>query len=96
MERAILSGYSALMGFYPPKAEGTDEAASYAADPPFKVRDKERILRQLGGDFALPHGFTAIPLVNNHQEKFGIFSQNCPYVHARLGEILKTSAAFAE
>ena len=72
------------MGFYPPNAQNDDDAAIYAADPPFMVRDRERIMRQLGGDFSLPDGFTAISLVNNRQEKFCIDRENCPYVQARL------------
>lgn len=84
------------MGFYPPNAKGEEEAAYYSADPPFKVRDKERILRQFGGDFALPYGFTAVPLLNNDHEEFGILLKNCPYAQKRYYEILLDPAMFAE
>ena len=84
------------MGFYPPSAQDKDDAAIDAADPPFMVRDKERIVSQLGGNFSLPHGFTAIPLVNNNQKKVNVFHQNCPYIQARFHELLKNAASFTE
>ena len=71
------------MGFYPPKGENeaiiADAVRQADPDPPFMVRDKEAILRELGKN-SLPLDFTAIPMMNNSIERFTLLYNGCPFV----------------
>ena len=87
------------MGFYPPKGENetkiTNAASQADPDPPFVVRDKEAILQDLGKS-SLPLDFTAIPIMNNHIERFAIFSDRCPFAHKKKTEILSDPDTFID
>jgi len=69
VERTITSGYSEIMGLYPPHesrpprlTEGQRDALeSGRSAPPFKVRDENIINPKLKWR-ALPNGFTSIPV----------------------------------
>ena len=63
-------------------------------NPPFVVRDKDNILRQLG-DFTLPYGFTAMPVMNSNG-KVSFFTNYCPFVYMHIEEAFRDPDTFSE
>ena len=90
VNRTMQSGYSELMGLYPPgKGDRltpamTDVLASTSA-PPFNVRDAAQISAQLGS-YALPNGFVqvAISEFNNRDIHDDVSTDGCSYIN-RVG-----------
>ena len=70
MNRTLQSGYSELLGLYPPKEGGAERLSKGMVKnlekgvglPPFKVREVEKINTDLGFA-ALPDDFTAVPIL---------------------------------
>ena len=97
--RTIQSGYSELMGMYPPgEANGAEKlqdthVASFAegkAAPPFKVRDYSKINTDLGHS-ALPNDFTseAIFLRMGYDVHDDIRSHGCHHIKRENRDRLK-------
>ena len=89
VNRTIQSGYSELMGLYPPGKSGaellTKGMAKNIDNPkmlPFKVRDAKTINSQLGFA-ALPNDFTAMPifLYMNEDLNDDASTYGCPYIN---------------
>lgn len=69
VNRTLTSGYSELMGLYPPGTGGAKKLTNQeleqlkgVAKPPFVVRNAAQVNRSLGSS-ALPHDLTSIPIV---------------------------------
>lgn len=81
------SGYSEMMGLYPPgKGEKLTHAQVEAitngpARTPFQIRDIDRLNSELG-DEALPAGFQAVEIFvfNNNDVQDDVASVGCPYI----------------
>merc|ERR1712051_240248 len=51
------------------------------ANPPFNIRDTNKVNQELGSD-ALPHGFTAIPVMTFDRYNINdIRTDNCPFIN---------------
>lgn len=81
------SGYSELMGLYPPGAglrltPAMIEAVSGVAAPPFKVRDAAAISESLG-DEALPQAYVQIPITefNNNDINDDVSTDGCNFIN---------------
>ena len=90
VNRTIQSGYSELMGLYPPGVSGAEPLtrgmAKNIRNPkftPFKVRDADKINDQLGFA-ALPHEFAAVPILlfMNEDLHDDASTKGCPYINA--------------
>lgn len=73
VNRTMVSGYSELMGMFPPQSKQSEELTSAqvkavqsdgAGAPPFKVRDQSQLNKALGSN-PLPEGFTQLPIFNH-------------------------------
>lgn len=69
VNRTLTSGYSELMGIYPPGLSGAPQLTTQeqnqlnsVAAPPFKVRNSKQVNERLGS-YALPRDYTAVPIV---------------------------------
>lgn len=91
VNRTMQSGYSELMGLYPPQFGGNsdlltkkqvDGLASGFGLPPFKVSKAAEINFDLGF-VALPHDFTAVPIrvYNNDDIHDDCSTSGCPYIN---------------
>ena len=79
------SGYSELMGLYPPgKGDQLTDLMKAAVMPslPFNVRDAPRINEELGSD-ALPDRAVAVPIFvfNNFDILDDVSYDGCPYIN---------------
>ena len=85
--RTMQSGYSELMGLYPPGAgQRLTKAQLHLMStprgaPPFNVRDMDRINKELG-DMALPNAFVQVPLTqfNNDDIQDDVSYDGCQYI----------------
>lgn len=86
VNRTMQSGYSELMGLYPP-GQGdrlTDEMVeAVTASLPFNVRGASQVQAELGSD-ALPNGVAAVPIFvyNNADILDDVSYDGCPYINA--------------
>lgn len=87
VNRTMQSGYSELMGLYPPGqgtrlTPGMVNAVHTVAAPPFKVRDAKSINDRLGSD-ALPHAYQQIPIreFNNGDIHDDVSPDGCSYIN---------------
>ena len=87
VNRTMQSGYSELMGLYPP-GKGTpltaaqlDAVTNGVARPPFKVRDAEKINEKIGLD-ALPGRPIQVPIFsyNNGDINDQVSYAGCPFI----------------
>ena len=69
LPRCIQSGYSELMGLYALENDESSSLMDTKVDVPFNVRDADTIAEKLGAQ-ALPHGLTAIPVMNTEPTNF--------------------------
>ena len=81
------SGYSELMGLYPPGAgdqltKAQRKVVEGISAPPFKVRDAGKINEEMGAD-ALPQSLVAIPVPNfeNADIHDDVGYDGCPYMN---------------
>ena len=88
MNRTIQSGYSELMGLYPPSRPVPMPAAQMKAvgsegvsRPPFGIRDLDRVNQDMGL-VALPHGYHAVPIIvyNNDDIHDDCSTDGCPII----------------
>ena len=86
VNRTMQSGYSELMGLYPPGpapklSDAMASALSSFSAPPFKVRDASHISEQLGSD-ALPNGYVQVPIgvYNNDDINDDVSYDGCPWI----------------
>lgn len=94
--RTIQSGYSELMGLYPPSQSSTElmtppmeEAVGTFSAPPFKVRDADAINQKLG-DKPLADDFVQIPIFEfiNNDINDDASTDGCPYIN-KVGDVRK-------
>jgi len=86
VNRTLQSGYSELMGLYPP-GSGTPltvpqvQAVKNVARPPFSVRDAEALNHKLGTD-PLPGRPVQVPIYsyNNNDVHDMVSNQGCPFI----------------
>jgi hypothetical protein len=88
VNRTIESGFSELMGLYPPGESSAPKLSNHErrmlhsrAAPPMKVRKSHKIDEELGHS-ALPNGFAAIPIVTYVDANINDYCSydGCPYV----------------
>ena len=76
--RTMQSGYSELLGLYPPSERVEQDPIAKSAylnpvtNPPFNVRDQENISASLG-NWALPNNFQSVPIFNLEPTNIGSF-----------------------
>ena len=89
VNRTMQSGYSELMGLYPPSHESPfvltpeqSEALKTISAPPFKVKDADAINEKLG-NLPLPEGFVQIAITefNNHDIHDDASTDGCPFIN---------------
>ena len=104
VNRTIQSGYSELMGLYPPGQSGAERMTSGMVesikDPrltPFKVRDADKINDQLGFA-ALPEDFTAMPILlyMNDDINDDASDDGCPYIYQVSGARASTASLWTK
>ena len=89
VNRTMQSGYSEMMGLYPPKKSGAPKLSEGMVKnfedgidlPPFKVRDAKKVNSQLGFA-ALPESFDAVEIVvfNNPDITDDSGWDGCPWI----------------
>ena len=87
VNRTMQSGYSELMGLYPPGSAPTLSQAQVeivstgVSSPPFKVRDSDAINEGLG-DFGLPNGFDQVDIAvfDNDDIHDDVSYDGCPFI----------------
>ena len=91
------------MGLYPP-GHGNhltkpmiDAVTNGVAQPPFKVRDSQKINTELGSD-ALPYGFAAVPIsvFNNDDIHDDVSYDGCPFIEDEKNARIDDDAVFAD
>ena len=89
VNRTLQSGYSELMGLYPPgaganltQAMQSAVAAGGVSAPPLGVRDAGRINEALG-EQALPFAYVQVPITeyNNHDINDDVSTDGCEYIN---------------
>lgn len=104
VNRTMQSGYSELMGLYPPGTtterlteQMVEAVESGPASPPFKVRDADQINHGLGLD-ALPNGYNAIQIsvFNNDDIRDDVSYDGCPYINTVEGARLNSDEVFGD
>mmetsp|Transcript_10832 Transcript_10832/g.13637 ORF Transcript_10832/g.13637 Transcript_10832/m.13637 type:complete len:113 (+) Transcript_10832:358-696(+) len=87
VNRTMQSGYSELMGLYPPGqgarlSSNMINAISTVAAPPFKVRDAKTLNDRLG-DEALPNAFVQVAIreFNSGDIHDDASTDGCPYIN---------------
>lgn len=101
VNRTLQSGYSELMGLYPPgKGERLSpeqaKAVSTFSAPPFRVRDADKINHELK-DAALPDYYVQIPITqyNNFDINDDVSTDGCTYINA-VGKAIEANATYWE
>ena len=91
VNRTIQSGYSELMGLYPPEQNLSEKITpamqenlrNNVAMPPFAVRNGEKINSELG-DLPLPNGYVQVDIkvFNNHDINDDVSTDGCKYINS--------------
>lgn len=103
VNRTMQSGYSELLGLFPPGNADTltdaqkENLRNGIAMPAFNVRDAERISESLG-DSALPNGYVQIPIkeYNNSDIHDDVAPNGCAYINSEGGKREYDSSIWAQ
>ena len=102
VNRTMQSGYSELMGLYPPGSgdqltQAQIKALSDVSAPPFKIRSANQINEQLNAD-ALPGRPVAVPIsvYNNNNIQDDVSTDGCPYINMVEKSRIDDDATYAD